>query len=228
MNLPAMTENTEHKKIVFIGDSITACAKNAYNHGPLGCGYVSLLTDLLMIRKPKSNYSIINSGIDGNTIGHLLSRWADDVYVHQPDMLFMLIGINDAVRFIEKSSSCHLPPKEFAETYTRLIADTQAKFSQTEIILIEPFYLTTGVNPSGSYRNDLAVLVDQYIDMTREVAAKLQVKLCQTNLSFRQILKHKPAYVLSDDCIHLTRAGHMVLAEEIFSLSFNGGTTCSI
>lgn len=208
------------KTILFIGDSITAGARNTHNHGPLGCGYASLFSDLLTIRRSGDNYRLINNGIDGNTVGHLLSRWADDVYSYRPDVLVVLIGINDAARFIEKSPSYHLSPTEFGETYAKLITETKAVLPETEILLIEPFYLTTGKNPAGSYRNNLAELLTEYIKQTREVASTRAVKLCAINRRFHQILQYKSISLLSDDCVHLTRAGHLLLAEELYAILF--------
>ena len=215
-----MSDTRAHRKIVFAGDSITACGKSIDHPGSLGSGYVGLFSDLTRIRKPGYDSEIINSGIDGNTIGHLLSRWNDDVLAHHPDIVVVLIGINDALRLYEKMSSYHLPPDKFQETYRMLITETRQKLPATRLLLAEPFYLTTRNNPSGSYRNGLAELVDKYIKATRSVADEFALPLCETNALFFEILGHNPVSFLSNDCIHLTRAGHLALAEGIHQSLF--------
>lgn len=215
-----MNAHHVHQKIVFAGDSITACGKSVDQPGSLGFGYVGLFSDLTRIRKPEYACEIINSGIDGNTVGHLLSRWNDDVLAHHPDIVVVLIGINDALRLYEKMSSYHLPPDKFQETCRTLITETRQQLPATRIFLAEPFYLTTRNNPAGSYRNGLAELVDRYIEATRCVADEFALPLCRTNALFSEILGHNPVSFLSNDCIHLTRAGHLALAEGIHQTLF--------
>lgn len=67
----ADTLSNEPETIVLFGDSITA-------------RWPWYLPD----------YQIINEGVDGNTILDLLDRM-DPVIAHQPDTLFLLIGVND-------------------------------------------------------------------------------------------------------------------------------------
>jgi acyl-CoA thioesterase I len=209
-----------HSRIVFVGDSITACGKSPELPGTLGAGYVGLFSDLARIRRPQTRYEIVNSGIDGNTIGHLLSRWADDVLSHQPDIVVTLIGINDAVRLFENMSSYHLPPDKFRDTYRLLITETQRLLPNARLLPAEPFYLTTRQNPAGSYRNDLADLVDQYAAAVRDVCEESGLQCCRTNSVFARILIHSPIGFLSTDGIHLTRTGHLALAEAVYDSLF--------
>ncbi len=62
------------KKILFVGDSITA----------------SFETQKLL-----PEFNIINKGLSGNQSTHLLKRFNRDLLSSNPDMLFVLIGTND-------------------------------------------------------------------------------------------------------------------------------------
>lgn len=69
-----MFDDTNTKKILFVGDSITA----------------SFETQKLL-----PEFNIINKGLSGNQSKHLLKRFDRDLLVSNPDMLFVLIGTND-------------------------------------------------------------------------------------------------------------------------------------
>lgn len=80
--------NTEY---LFLGDSITDA-----NHlwlpdtNGLGDGYVAMLADRL-----GSNTLITNKGIDGFTVSALLERLQRGFLKGHPDVISLLIGIND-------------------------------------------------------------------------------------------------------------------------------------
>ncbi len=210
----------DQEKILFIGDSITACGRDFSNSNSLGVGYVGLFADMLTIHQPDKMFEVINKGIDGNTLGHLLSRWGDDVYEHDPDILSVLIGINDAVRLMDKSTSYHLSPAKYKEVFTQLLKETKENLPNTRILLLEPFYLSNGKNPGGSYRNQLKELISEYIKVVDELSRKFDTSLIPLNICFNKILQHKPSSVLSEDRIHLKRTGHLIIAEEIYNLLF--------
>ncbi|MBN1348092.1 hypothetical protein JXJ21_01650 [candidate division KSB1 bacterium] len=72
--------------ILFIGDSITDCGRRATER-PLGNGYVKLFADLVAIREPEKQITIINKGIGGDRVTGMQNRWTDDVMRHHPDWL---------------------------------------------------------------------------------------------------------------------------------------------
>ena len=84
-------------KIVFLGDSITDAGRNATHYMPnfkYGYGYVFLVRAALYKKDPLK-YNVINVGISGNRIVDLYARIKADVWNHNPDVLSILIGIND-------------------------------------------------------------------------------------------------------------------------------------
>lgn len=74
-------------RIVFFGDSLTA--------GTYGAGFVDKVAAALPA------HTIINAGVNGDTTHNLLQRVGDDVIVHQPNGVFILVGINDATTHSE-------------------------------------------------------------------------------------------------------------------------------
>ncbi|MBZ0302737.1 MAG: hypothetical protein K8J31_23530 [Anaerolineae bacterium] len=77
-------------KIVFLGDSLTL--------GTYGVNYVNLVAAALR------GHHFINEGINGDTSLNLYRRLDRDVLAHQPDGVFVMVGINDAVSSSEPGS----------------------------------------------------------------------------------------------------------------------------
>ena len=202
--------------MLFIGDSITCCDKDPNNPNSIGFGYVRLLDALLTIREPEKNITLINKGINGNTLGHLLSRWGDDVYEHNPDILLIMVGINDAVRLMDKSTSYHLEPEEFKKTYFQLLVETRKVLPNTHIILMEPFFLSRGQNPETSYRNRLKKLVNEYVTIVDQMSTTFDTGLVPLSSLFDKIIKQKPSSIFSEDRIHPNQTGHLFIAETIY------------
>ena len=86
-------------KILFTGDSITDCGSSlSEDINFLGHGYPIFIASLLGISHPELELTFVNTGITGNRVGDLAGRWQRDVLNHKPDILSVLIGINDAAQ----------------------------------------------------------------------------------------------------------------------------------
>ena len=92
-----------HQTILFTGDSITDCCRREAGVSSLGNGYVSFVAAELLERYSQLNLNIINTGINGNTTRDILARWQPDCIDRKPDILSILIGINDLWRNYEPS-----------------------------------------------------------------------------------------------------------------------------
>ena len=84
-------------KILFFGDSITDMARSREKDGNAfgyGMGYVNSVSSTLKYEDP-TKYEIINRGISGNRVVDLYARIKADVWNHNPDLISILIGVND-------------------------------------------------------------------------------------------------------------------------------------
>jgi lysophospholipase L1-like esterase len=202
--------------ILFIGDSITDCDRTVAQHAPLGWGYVRLFSDLLKVREPQKRIRVVNKGINGNTIAHLLSRWCDDVIEYRPDLLCILIGINDATRYLDGSSSLHRAPREFGETYLRLVEETRQRLPACRIALMEPFFISRGDDIAGSYRSQLIGNLQEYVTQTRKTAAAHDLQVIGLSGLFAGLLRHANSANYSEDKIHPNLTGHLAIAETVY------------
>jgi lysophospholipase L1-like esterase len=116
-SMPAFRPGT---RILFQGDSITDGNRGRSldpNH-ILGHGYAFLIAARFGAMLPERTLTFLNRGISGNTVADLSARWTKDTLDLKPDLLSILIGINDASR--------QVPLDEFEQTHDRLLADAVA------------------------------------------------------------------------------------------------------
>ncbi len=133
-------------KILFFGDSITDAARaKEKTYVPaldLGCGYVQQVAGRLIERSPV-DYEFVNTGIAGNRVVDLYARVQSGVWDHKPELVSILIGINDVWHETERTYG--VEPTRFERVYRMLIEETMQKLPGVKILLCEPFMLETGV-----------------------------------------------------------------------------------
>lgn len=204
----------DYDRILFIGDSITDCNRNRLEReddpDKLGNGYVSYIHALLQATYPEKKYHIINKGINGHTIRDLRERWQEDVIDLKPDMLIIMIGINDVWGQFDHSekSSHHVYPDEFKETYEDLIARSNAK----KTVLLSPFHVQSNVD------DPMRQLMDQYGSLTKAVAVSTGATFIdiQTH-TFDLLMQGLDDVEIAQDRIHPTSVGHMAIARTVLT-----------
>ena len=130
-------------KIVFFGDSITDMGRSRIESDidrpyGLGTGYVFFASGDLLRENPL-DYKIINSGISGNRVVDLYTRVKADVWNYNPDVLSILIGVNDIWHEIGSKNGVEI--ERFETVYRMLIKDTIKKLPNVKLILLEPYVL---------------------------------------------------------------------------------------
>ena len=127
--------------ILFQGDSITDCGRAAapaagYSNGGMGPGYAGLVMARTMRDHPARDWNFLNRGISGNRIVDLYARWRVDCINLEPDVLSILIGVNDV--WHEKSSNGVEAPR-FERFYRELLTWTKAERPAIRLVVLEPF-----------------------------------------------------------------------------------------
>ena len=127
-------------RILFQGDSITDCLRSSYDSGAfVGSGYPCLIQADLCLNR--TDIEVLNCGISGNRVTNLLTRWKKDCINLRPDVISILIGVNDVwhEQFHQEGVDAEL----FEETYRVLLRYTKRMLLETELILLGA-YLTHG------------------------------------------------------------------------------------
>jgi lysophospholipase L1-like esterase len=119
--IPAFTTGA---RILFIGDSITDMnrGRSADPNHILGHGYVFLIAARQGAAFPELQLDFVNRGISGNTVLDLEKRWKKDMIDLKPDMLSVLIGVNDY--------TTKIPLDQYEQVYDKLIGDARAVASE--------------------------------------------------------------------------------------------------
>ena len=158
-------------KILFTGDSITDCGSSLTDDiNFLGHGYPVFIASLLGVRHPELELTLVNTGRTGDRIGDLAGRWQRDVLNHRPQILSILIGINDTADRYKSPSA--VGAFEFAAVYRRMLEAARTELPETQIVLMEPFLLP--------FREELRVWRDDLnpkIQAVRDLAAEFSCTL---------------------------------------------------
>ena len=82
-------------KILFQGDSITDAGRNRDDIHDLGHGYPLYAAKYLKERYPEIDFEFVDLGISGNQTKDLVERLQADFIDIQPDIVSIMIGVND-------------------------------------------------------------------------------------------------------------------------------------
>ncbi|MBS1368705.1 MAG: SGNH/GDSL hydrolase family protein [Lentisphaeria bacterium] len=197
------------KTILFQGDSITDCGRtgSANPEVSLGTGYPFFISARLQADRLGDEPAVINRGISGNRVVDLYARWKIDALNLRPDVLSILIGVNDTWHEFMYDNGVEVP--RYADFYRKLILWTLEKLPECRLVLCEPFVLETGVvtpawvSEINRRRNVVKALADEY---------KTVFVPFQRLLSDAAKKAGDPARILGDG-VHPTACGHQLMAD---------------
>jgi len=199
---PERTRSADMKKILFQGDSVTDAGRTEEGGESLGYGYPMLAAEAF--RKAGEEVAVINRGISGNRTVDLVERWERDCIQLQPDVLTILIGINDCWRKYDSNDETLI--EEFRERLERLVREAKEK-TKAGIILMEPFVL-----PYPEDRKAWRVTLDPEIHAVRELAGKYGTGFVPLDGIMNREAVRFGYTAVSEDGVHPTKLGHEVIA----------------
>ena len=125
-------------KILFQGDSITDAGRDRRNYHDVGPGYAKYASEQIVSDFPAVDFEFINLGISGNRTSQLFDRLYSDGIEFNPDIISLLIGINDVWH---RHSHNIATTNEQVEVNYRSILERIKNETNAKIIMIEPFLL---------------------------------------------------------------------------------------
>ena len=188
-------------RVLFQGDSITDGnrGRSADPNHILGHGYVFITAARHGAAFPALKLDFMNRGVSGNTVRELQKRWAADTLDLKPDLLSVMIGVNDGSR--------NVPLAEYEETYDGLLSAARSANPALKIVLCAPFEKHVGKAVS----DDL---------MARQgIVARLAKKYGAALVDFQRVFdaavtEQTPADYWIWDRVHPTYRGHQLMADE--------------
>lgn len=210
-NMPSFDDDMN--VIVFQGDSITDAGRSrehqeANSTRSLGRGYAGLITAQLMGEQPSKNWQCYNRGISGNKVFQLAERWQADCLDLQPDVLSILIGVNDFWHTLTNNY------KGTAETYEQdlraLLNLTKQSLPDLKLIIGEPFAVAGGsaINDAEWYPK-----FNRYRAAAKNIAEDFGAAWIPYQTLFDEALAEAPVEYWCPDGVHPAIPGSYLMAQ---------------
>lgn len=198
--------------ILFQGDSITDAGRNreetGYNNPKaLGTGYAMLIAVQLLEEYAELNLKIFNKGISGNKVYQLAERWDKDCLELKPDVLSILIGVND---FWHKLNGNYNGTIEiYRNDFIALLERTKKALPDVKLVICEP-YAVPGVKAV-----DVKWFPDfyEYQKAAREIADRFGAIFVPFQKAYDEAVKRAPASYWTGDGVHAALPGAQLMAE---------------
>ena len=146
-------------RILFQGDSITDAGRDRNNPEHLGAGYPKFVAGTLALDHP-GEYEFLNRGISGNRIVDVYARIKADIINLKPDVMSMMIGVNDVWHELSRQNG--VSAEKFERIYDMLIQEIREELPDLKVIILSPYVMPgTSTEALGleEFRKEVALRV---------------------------------------------------------------------
>lgn len=185
--------------ILFQGDSITDMGRSRTEDSELGAGYVNITAAWLAALRPEMNVKVLNRGISGDRAKDLKARWQEDCIDLKPDLVSILIGINDTWRRYDSNDPTSAEAYEAG--FRNILTRTRDELG-VPIVVIEPFLLHVNEG-QDKWREDL----NPKIQVARDLAREFNAVYVPMDGIFAAASVHREASFWIPDGVHPSQAG---------------------
>lgn len=202
---------SSEKSLLFQGDSITDCHRERSVEEPnelvsLGRGYVLMAASSLLSAHAAGGLRVFNRGISGNRIVDLYARWKLDALNLQPDIISILIGVNDTWHHFKRNNGVEVD--RYEKFYRMLLEWTVSELPSVKLVLCEPFALQCGVVEPAWIAE-----LDERRAVVADLAREFEAVFVPFQPMFDQAAKEAEASYWLHDGVHPTAAGHYRMAQ---------------
>ena len=191
-NTIAKLQSNSAVTIVALGDSLSSGWMVAR-------GYTEFLHDMLLVRFPKADVRLINSGIPGDTAPGGLYRLQQDALSYSPDLVLVQFALNDAF--------CGCSPGEFRRAIEAIIERIWQE-SSAEVLLL------TSTLPA-----DMAELetVESFYAELKDIARAKNCGLAAVDEHWADAIAAGTPHdsLVLYDRVHPSEAGYRLMAEAV-------------
>lgn len=205
------TRLEKNNVILFQGDSITDAGRkrddNSYNNSNvLGSGYPMLAGAALLERYPSLDLKVYNKGISGNKVYQLAERWDKDCLEIKPDILSILIGVNDIWHKLDGKYDGTI--EIYKKDYITLLEKTKKALPDIKLIICEPF----AVNGVKAVNDKWYPEFYSYQKTALEIATLFEATFIPYQKIFDEAQKQAPGVYWTPDGVHPSLAGAQLMA----------------
>ncbi len=230
---PRKGKDSKARKVLFIGDSITDGNWGNNNSGQptekrchwdknhiYGHGYMNLCASHYESKYPEKGYNFYNRGISGNTLTNLEKRWRKDVIDLKPDVVSILIGINDVNHHFRNNENREFDFVAWEQKYKSLLELCLKENPDIKFILCTPFVAAIGKMKENTNYSKQEECVRKCAEIVSKIAHEYNGIVIRFDHLFDDLLKDSKVddtYWIWDG-IHPTPAGHRRMADLWISL----------
>jgi lysophospholipase L1-like esterase len=203
---------TKNNVVLFQGDSITDAGRKKEDNSPnnamaLGSGYPVLAGAALLEKYASLDLKVYNKGISGNKVFQLADRWEKDCLDLKPDVLSILIGVNDI--WHKLTGNYDGTVEIYRNDYIALLERTRKALPNVKLIICEPFAI------KGIKAVDEKWYPEFY--SYQKAALDISIKFGATFIPYQRIydeaIKQAPGVYWTPDGVHPTLAGAQLMAQ---------------
>ena len=194
-------------KILFQGDSITDAERDRNDFHDMGQGYAKFASAMIADSFPDAEFEFINLGISGNRSDNLIERTESDIVDVQPDIISILLGVNDVWHRTHPEVLFTVTDEQFEANY-RAVLERIRNATSAKILMIEPFLLYA---PDKEYMREE---LDRICAIVRKLAEEYADAFLPMSDAFAAALPTAPTPdFYSADGVHPNANGAAFLAE---------------
>ena len=200
-------------KVLFIGDSITDVKFNFRMNSSIKGRKIYALQLKKKLKKYSKNIDVQIKGIASNRTYHIYDRLTKDCIDLKPDVVIMLIGVNDAWENYKPED--YPPPllrptePHMREIYRRL----KTELPDAQILYLMPFMIDSVTEKLPFHKT-----LDEYREMLKNIAVENGAMVLDLQAVFNEVQKDVAPDKLAIDGIHPTNLGHSFMAQAIEKL----------
>jgi lysophospholipase L1-like esterase len=197
--------------VLLQGDSITDAGRdkkredNANDMRALGSGYALFIASQLLADRADAGLKVYNRGISGNKVFQLANRWDKDCIALKPNIVSILIGVNDIWHTLNGEYNGTV--EVYEKDYRALLTRTQQALPGVRLVICEPFVLRCGAVNDKWFPE-----FDGYRAAAKRVATKFHAVFVPFQAMFDEAVKSAGPEYWAGDGVHPTMAGASLMA----------------
>ncbi len=198
--------------VLFQGDSITDAGRSREQAGEanvqaaMGSGYAAMAGATMLSSRTGAGLRVFNRGVSGNKVFQLAERWDADCLELQPDLLSILIGVNDIWHTLGGGYDGTV--EVYERDYHALLERTRQSLPKVTLVVCEPFVLRCGAVNESWFPE-----FDEYRAAARRVAETHGALWVPFQERFDRALGFAPPAYWAGDGVHPTAAGAALMAD---------------
>lgn len=207
-----MIEIKDGDSILFLGDSITDIKFNRQFSYKIRGANIYALQTAKSLKKKHKKLKFFYKGIASDRTYLVYDRLTKDCINLKPDIIVMLIGVNDAwEHYVPDQYPPLVRPMKphMREIYRRL----KAELPNTRLLVLLPFLIDTMPEKAPFHK-----ILDEYRQVLADMAQDNGAEIIDLQAVFYDAERQIPPAKLAVDGVHPTNLGHKIIADEILKV----------